>query len=72
MIRNINIRELQADASKVVRRAECGEIFEIMRYSKPVAILMSVDEYHNLHQECRGCVEHWREITGKKLKRVKE
>ena len=72
MIRNINIRELQADASKVVKRAERGEVFEVMRYSHPVAILMSVDEYHNLHQECRGCVEHWREITGKKLKRVKE
>lgn len=68
----VNIRELQADASKVVKRAERGEVFEVMRYSHPVAVLLSVNEYHNLHQECRGCVEHWRKVTGKKLKKVKE
>jgi prevent-host-death family protein len=67
---SISIHELQAEASRVIKRSEKGEVFEIMRYSKPVAVLLSVEEYRNLHQECRGCVEHWREITGKKLKKV--
>lgn len=72
MSNSISIHQLQAEASRVIKRAEKGEVFEVMRYSKPVAVLLSVDEYHNLHQECRGCVEHWREITGKKLKKIKE
>ena len=72
MSNSISVHELQAEASRVIKRAEKGEVFEVMRYSKPVAVLLSIDEYHNLHQECRGCVEHWREITGKKLNKIKQ
>ena len=67
----INIHTLQAQASKTVRRTESGEVFEVIRYSKPVAILLSKKEYDRLQSECRDCVRHWSTVTGKDLTKSK-
>lgn len=53
----ININELQAGASRVVKEVEAGKTYKIMRYSKPVAVLVSAEEYECLTGECRGCVQ---------------
>lgn len=53
----INVNELQAKASKVIRNVEAGKTYKIMRYSKPVAVLVSAEEYECLTGECRGCVQ---------------
>ena len=56
-VKNININILQAEASKVIKDVEAGKVYKIMRYSNPVAVLISQDEYECLTGECRGCVK---------------
>jgi len=69
---SISVHELQAEASQVVKRAERGEVFEVMRYSKPVAVLVSIDQYRKIDQSCRSCVTHWSRITGRKLRKASQ
>lgn len=64
-MKSITINKLQNDISKVVREVEEGETFEVMRYSKPLAYLISIEEYEKLKsgENCRECVKDLREIT---------
>lgn len=55
--KTISVHQLQAKASKVVKEVNEGQTYHIMRYSKPVAVLMSQKEYECLTGECRGCVK---------------
>lgn len=54
----INVNQLQSKASQVVKDVESnGKVYKIMRYSQPVAVLISQEQYECLTGECRGCVQ---------------
>jgi len=56
-LNTISVHEMQAKASKVIKDVEAGQEYQIMRYSKPVARIISEEEYKCLTGECRGCVQ---------------
>lgn len=60
--KTINISQLQAEASQVVKEASEGQIFEIMRYSEPAAVIIPFKEYEKLRGGCHKCVEEIKEI----------
>ncbi len=53
----------------MIRETEEGEVYEVMRYSTPVAYLVPKDCYDKLvsGENCKKCVEDLRKIT-KRLK----
>ena len=63
MSQTINVNELQANISEVLQKVQNGETFEVMRYSKPIAVVLSYDEYLDLRGECKRCVEDLRKIA---------
>ena len=69
----ININQLQDQGSKIIRQVESGETFEVVRYSKPVAYLLSTSEYDRLIKktECKECVQDLRKIAGEIKKNSK-
>lgn len=38
-MRTININQLQAQISRIMKNVEEGESYEVMRYSRPIAII---------------------------------
>jgi len=38
-LRTININQLQAQISRIMKNVEEGESYEVMRYSRPIAII---------------------------------
>ena len=63
MNKNINVNELQSNISKVLREVEKGEIFEVMRYSDPIAVVLSYEDYLKLRGECKKCVQDLRKLV---------
>lgn len=64
-IKYININELQANISKIIKEIRSGFIYKIMRYSEPTAVILSYREYekllaslNELRAACRKCVLH--------------
>lgn len=66
--RTINVNELQANISEVLSEVKNGEIYEVMRYSEPVAVILSYEDYRHLRGECKRCVEDLRKIASKTKK----
>ncbi len=71
-MRSININELQSQVSQVIKDVEKGEKFEVIRYSEPVAVVLSKKEFEKMKEEleklrssCRGCVEEF--VKNKRL-----
>jgi len=66
-MKKISINKLQNEISSVVREIESGAVYEVMRYSKPVAYLVSVEEYEKLKagEDCKKCVSDLRKIAEK-------
>ena len=64
--KTINISQLQAEASQVIKEASEGQIFEVMKYSEPAAVIIPVSEYQKLKNGCHHCVEEIKEIIKKK------
>ena len=66
-MKSITINKLQSEISKVVKDVEAGEVYQVMRYSKPLAYLVSKDGYERLksHENCKACMEDLRKITKK-------
>lgn len=62
----INISQLQAEASQVVKEVSDGQIFEIMRYSEPAAVIIPFKQYEKLHSGCHKCVEEIKEMISNK------
>lgn len=64
-MKNINVNELQNKISQVVREVETGEVFEVSRYSKPVAYLVpkEIFEANISGSGCKKCVEDLRKIA---------
>lgn len=67
IMKKITINKLQNEISRAVKEVESGEIFEVLRYSKPVAYLVSEKEYLDLKsgQSCKKCVDDLRKIVKK-------
>lgn len=59
---NINVNELQAEISSVLKDVQNGNAYQVMRYSEPVAIVLSYDEYLKLKGECKECIKDIRKI----------
>lgn len=68
-MKSININELQSQISKVIKAVEKGEEFEVIRYSKPVALVLSSKKYEKILKElvdlkcsCRNCVDEFKKL----------
>jgi len=59
----INVNELQSKISQVLREAEKGKTFEVMRYSNPVAVVLSYKDYLVLKGECKKCIQDLRKLV---------
>ena len=66
-MKKITTNELQAKLSKIIKEVEAGEVYEINRYSKSVAFLVSRDEFEKLisGSECKACMKDLRKIADK-------
>jgi len=66
-MKTISTNELQDQISKVIKEVEHGEVYQISRYSKSVAYLVSKEEFEKLitWSECKACVSDLRKIANK-------
>ena len=71
-MKSININELQSKVSRVMKDIEKGNDYEVVRYSKPVAVILSSSKYEcmlkelvELKSSCRHCVEEFKKINQK-------
>ncbi len=66
-MRSININQLQDQVSKIIRQIEKSEVIEVVRYSKPVAYLISREDYLRLVEQtqCKSCITDLRKIANK-------
>lgn len=66
-MRNISTNQLQDQLSKVIKEVEGGEVYQVARYSKPVAYLVSREKYEDLisGENCKECVQELRQIANK-------
>lgn len=62
-IKYVNINELQANISKIVKEVKSGYVYKVMRYSDPTAVVLSNKDYekilatlNTLRASCRKCV----------------
>jgi len=60
--KTINVNQLQAKASQVVKEVSEGQVFEVMRYSELAAVIIPAKEYEKLKNGCHHCVDEIREI----------
>ena len=65
MIKNINVNELQSEISSVLKDVQGGNVYQVMRYSEPVAVVLSYDDYLSLRGDCKKCVQDLRKIAKK-------
>lgn len=65
--KTINVNQLQSKASQVIKEvSEDGQIYEVMRYSEPSAVIIPFKEYEKLRGGCHKCVEEIREMIKQK------
>ena len=69
MLKTINVNELQAKISKVLQDVKDGDAYEVMRYSEPLAVVLSYGDFLKLRGECKRCIEDLREIAKKAKKK---
>jgi antitoxin (DNA-binding transcriptional repressor) of toxin-antitoxin stability system len=62
-MKTININQLQAQISRVMKDIEGGEVYEVMRYSRPVAII-SPKTAQKSETRCDECIEKLDKIMG--------
>lgn len=62
-MKNINVNELQANISEILKDAQKGNPYQVMRYSEPVAVVLSYDDYLSLRGDCKKCVQDLRKIA---------
>jgi len=64
-MKNISTNKLQNDLSKVIKEVENGEVYQVARYSEPVAYLVGKNEFEELvaGQNCKKCVTDLRKLA---------
>lgn len=65
MSRHYSIAEAREKLSRVIQEAEQGTKVELTRRGKPVAILLSLNEYERLSRKRRSFWESYQEFRGK-------
>ena len=55
-MKTININQLQAQISRVMKDVEGGEVYEVMRYSRPVAIIRPKSGQVTQNEGCKECI----------------
>jgi prevent-host-death family protein len=68
MRKNINVNELQSNISGILKEVQDGTIYEVMRYSDPIAVVLSYEEFLKLRGECKRCVEDLRKLVKEESK----
>ncbi len=63
-MKTININQLQAQISRVMKDVEGGESYEVMRYSRPIAVIKPKKE----EKGALGCADCVRKIEELSLK----
>ena len=63
MSKTINVNELQSKISGILKDVQKGEIYEVMRYSEPIAVVLSYEDFRKLRGECKRCIEDLRKIA---------
>jgi len=61
--KTINVNELQSKISKVLKDVQDGDVYEVMRYSEPFAVVLSYDQYLMLKGECKKCIQELRQVA---------
>jgi len=62
-MKTININQLQAQISRVMKDVEGGEIYEVMRYSRPVAMIAPKDTSLTRGKpDCDKCIQKMDEV----------
>ncbi|MEI6144644.1 MAG: type II toxin-antitoxin system prevent-host-death family antitoxin [Candidatus Berkelbacteria bacterium] len=66
-MKSINVNELQNKISQVMREVEAGEVYQVSRYSKPLAYLVPQGEYEAAvsGEGCKSCMQDLRKIAKK-------
>ena len=71
-MKSININELQSKISQVIKDVEKGVDHEVIRYSKPVAVVLSSKKYDRILEElvelkgsCRECITEFKKFKKK-------
>jgi prevent-host-death family protein len=64
-MKQITTNDLQSQLSKVIRDVEAGEVYQVNRYSKSVAYLISKEDFEKLvgGSDCKKCVQDLRKIA---------
>ncbi len=64
-MKRITTNKLQTEISKVIKDVDSGEVYEVMRYSTPLAYLISKNDYEKLKsgENCKKCIEDLRRIS---------
>jgi len=69
----ITTNKLQANISKIIKEVENGAKYQVMRYSQPIAVLISRDYYDQISEElielktaCNSCIQALRKSKGVK------
>ena len=64
-MKKVTVNELQKKLSKIAKNVEEGEVYEVSRYSKPVAYLVPCKKFEDVvsGESCRACMEDVREIA---------
>ena len=55
-MKTININQLQAQISRVMKDVEGGEVYEVMRYSRPVAVIRAKSGQATQNEGCKDCI----------------
>lgn len=64
-MKNISTNQLQNQLSKIIKEVEGGEVYQVARYSEPVAYLVGKECYEELiaGQDCKKCVSDLRKLA---------
>ena len=64
-MKNISTNQLQNQLSKIIKEVEGGEVYQVARYSEPVAYLVGKKEFEELigGQDCKKCVNDLRKLA---------
>ncbi len=61
--KTINVNELQAQISSILKDVQDDTAYEVMRYSEPIAVVVSYKKYLTLKGECKRCIEDLRKLV---------
>lgn len=66
-MKQITTNQLQSELSKIIKEVESGEEYQVTRYSKSVAFLISKERFDELKNSggCKECIGDLRKIANK-------